>query len=82
MHNTCEDSLLASPLIIDLVILAELSTRITYQCPGQEREGFHSVLSLLSYLLKAVGKEQISFVPLFSHVCFYLANGQAWSTCH
>jgi len=30
LHNTCEDSLLASPLIIDLAILAELMTRITY----------------------------------------------------
>ena len=28
LHNTCEDSLLASPIILDLVILAELSTRI------------------------------------------------------
>jgi myo-inositol-1-phosphate synthase len=53
MHNTCEDSLLASPLIIDLCVLAELMTRITYQCPGEERQSFHSVLSLLSYLLKA-----------------------------
>ena len=28
MHNTCEDSLLASPIIIDLVLLAELITRV------------------------------------------------------
>lgn len=28
MHNTCEDSLLASPLIYDLVIMAELCDRI------------------------------------------------------
>ena len=28
-HNTCEDSFLASPLILDLVILAELCERIT-----------------------------------------------------
>lgn len=28
MHNTCEDSLLATPLIYDLVILAELCERI------------------------------------------------------
>lgn len=34
MHNTCEDSLLASPLIIDLCILAELQTRISYKVPG------------------------------------------------
>lgn len=29
MHNTCEDSLLATPLILDLVILCELCERIT-----------------------------------------------------
>jgi myo-inositol-1-phosphate synthase len=28
MHNTCEDSLLAVPLIIDLAILCEVSERI------------------------------------------------------
>ena len=28
MHNTCEDSLLATPLIYDLVIMAELCERI------------------------------------------------------
>jgi myo-inositol-1-phosphate synthase len=28
MHNTCEDSLLASPLIIDLAVLAELCQRV------------------------------------------------------
>mmetsp|Transcript_22511 Transcript_22511/g.39897 ORF Transcript_22511/g.39897 Transcript_22511/m.39897 type:complete len:525 (-) Transcript_22511:141-1715(-) len=54
MHNTCEDSLLASPLIIDLVILTELFQRITFKVEGaSEFEGFHPVLSLLSYLLKA-----------------------------
>jgi len=28
LHNTCEDSLLATPIILDLVILAELCERI------------------------------------------------------
>lgn len=28
LHNTCEDSLLASPIILDLVIIAELCERI------------------------------------------------------
>lgn len=28
VHNTCEDSLLASPLILDLTILGELCSRI------------------------------------------------------
>jgi len=54
MHNTCEDSLLASPLILDLVILTELFQRITFKLDDQtEYEGFHSVLSLLSFLIKA-----------------------------
>jgi myo-inositol-1-phosphate synthase len=54
MHNTCEDSLLATPLIYDLVILAELCSRITVQKDGTEEwESFHPVLSLLSYMLKA-----------------------------
>jgi len=89
LHNTCEDSLLASPLIIDLVVLCELCERISIRklpsvsklqlsqsrndyedstLPSNlykkrsfvENEGtepqyerFHSVLSILSYLLKA-----------------------------
>lgn len=53
MHNTCEDSLLASPLIIDLVILTELCERIEFKEADGEYEKFHPVLSLLSFLLKA-----------------------------
>jgi myo-inositol-1-phosphate synthase len=54
IHNTCEDSLLASPIILDLAILAELMQRITYKTEEMEDfENFHPVLSILSYLLKA-----------------------------
>ena len=28
LHNTCEDSLLAAPIILDLVIVAEIAERI------------------------------------------------------
>jgi myo-inositol-1-phosphate synthase len=35
LHNTCEDSLLAAPIILDLVLLAELSTRIQLKAEGQ-----------------------------------------------
>jgi len=56
LHNTCEDSLLASPIILDLVMLTELMTRITYQT-GENTSGkfhkFNPILSVLSYLLKA-----------------------------
>ncbi len=54
VHNTCEDSLLAAPIILDLVILAELCQRITFKVRGRgDFQPFHSVLSLLSYLCKA-----------------------------
>jgi myo-inositol-1-phosphate synthase len=56
MHNTCEDSLLATPLIYDLVILGELCDRIRIKKDDgddNEWEAFHPVLSLLSYMLKA-----------------------------
>mmetsp|Transcript_38118 Transcript_38118/g.74490 ORF Transcript_38118/g.74490 Transcript_38118/m.74490 type:complete len:519 (+) Transcript_38118:118-1674(+) len=54
IHNTCEDSLLASPIILDLCILMELCERITVKRDGEtEFSRFHPVLSLLSYLLKA-----------------------------
>merc|ERR1719305_2051121 len=49
LHNTCEDSLLAAPLMIDLVLLAELCGRIKYRCdPAEEFQSFHPVLSMLS----------------------------------
>jgi len=54
MHNTCEDSLLATPLIYDLVILGDLCKRISVKREGEDKwESFHPVLSLLSYMLKA-----------------------------
>lgn len=56
IHNTCEDSLLASPLILDLAILGELCSRIQIKKKGEANSQylpFRSVLSLLSYLCKA-----------------------------
>lgn len=54
VHNTCEDSLLASPLILDLVILAELCQRIKYRVGDDDNfHTFHPVLSILSFLCKA-----------------------------
>lgn len=56
MHNTCEDSLLAAPLILDLAILCELCERIRFKRLEDGDECFekmHCVLSILSYLMKA-----------------------------
>ncbi|XP_072393904.1 uncharacterized protein Inos [Diabrotica undecimpunctata] len=56
IHNTCEDSLLATPIMLDLIILGELFTRIKIKrenSSDDEYTSFHPVLSLLSYLCKA-----------------------------
>lgn len=60
IHNTCEDSLLAAPLMLDLIVLTELCQRIEIQpvstVNGKSTAGytrFHPVLSVLSFLLKA-----------------------------
>ncbi|XP_077300058.1 inositol-3-phosphate synthase isoform X2 [Arctopsyche grandis] len=55
VHNTCEDSLLATPIILDLVLLTELFSRIEFKEANSNRDfsKFHSILSPLSYLLKA-----------------------------
>jgi myo-inositol-1-phosphate synthase len=51
--------LLASPLIIDLVLITEMMTRISWKAQysdgaaTRDYKGFHSVLSILSYMLKA-----------------------------
>ncbi|KAG9010176.1 Myo-inositol-1-phosphate synthase [Tulasnella sp. 427] len=55
IFNECEDSLLASPLILDLTILAELFTRVEYRpaTDAAEYKPLYPILSLLSYMLKA-----------------------------
>lgn len=57
IFNICEDSLLATPLILDLAILAELLTRIQYRIDSPEHtsdefQPLYSVLSLLSYMVR------------------------------
>jgi len=54
IHNTCEDSLLAAPLILDLVILCELMERVQYKVSTDDYfKRFHPICSILSYLTKA-----------------------------
>ncbi|KAK7691965.1 hypothetical protein QCA50_005370 [Cerrena zonata] len=55
IFNECEDSLLATPLILDLTILTELLTRVKYRDASNSTEfaPLYPVLSLLSYMLKA-----------------------------
>ena len=59
IFNVCEDSLLASPLIIDLVLVTEMMTRVQWRAHASDETSaekftnFNSVLSVLSYMLKA-----------------------------
>merc|ERR1712000_236155 len=70
MHNTCEDSLLAAPLILDLVLLAEMTERIKIKKNNEPAaRDFHPVNVLLSYLTKA------PFVPE-GHPCINALNKQ------
>lgn len=53
MHNTVDDSLIAVPMILDLVVLTELCQRIQMKVGDQtEFQAFQPVLSMLSYSLK------------------------------
>ena len=55
IYNVCEDSLLATPLIIDLIILAELFTRIQYRIDSSTGNwhGLGPIMSFLAFMLKA-----------------------------
>jgi myo-inositol-1-phosphate synthase len=35
LYNVCEDSLLAAPIILDLLLITEMFERIHYKTPGQ-----------------------------------------------
>lgn len=52
-YNVCEDSLLAAGVIIDLIVLSELMTRISYKRNEGEWQKLEGVVSFLGYLTKA-----------------------------
>ncbi|KAG8234447.1 hypothetical protein J437_LFUL014193 [Ladona fulva] len=53
IHNVCEDSLLATPLILDLVVLTEFFGRLRIGSTSKTASHLHSALSILGYFLKA-----------------------------
>jgi myo-inositol-1-phosphate synthase len=53
MHNTCEDSLLAAPLILDMCLVAEFLTRVQIRSGDDTFHSLHPVAALLSYWSKA-----------------------------
>jgi len=54
VYNVCEDSLLAAPIILDLLLLTEIFERVQYKVgETDDFQRFNSVLSTLGYLCKA-----------------------------
>jgi len=54
IHNTCEDSLLAAPLIVDMIILMEAFSRIMVKDEKMEKfKHMACIHSVLSFLFKA-----------------------------
>ncbi len=67
IHNVCEDSLLAAPLMLDLVLMTQFLSKIriarisSADCASANSanstshsfQSFHPILSILSFLLKA-----------------------------
>lgn len=51
---TPQDSLLAAPIMLDLVLLTELCQRVSFRTDADpEPQAFHPVLALLAFLFKA-----------------------------
>ena len=54
IHNTCEDSLLAAPLILDMIILMEVFSRVTVKDETMDKfKHMACIHSVLSFLFKA-----------------------------
>jgi len=54
LYNVCEDSLLAAPIILDLLLLTELFERIHWKTDSmKDFTRFDTILSTLGYLCKA-----------------------------
>ncbi|KAG9397408.1 myo-inositol-1-phosphate synthase [Carpediemonas membranifera] len=53
LHNTCEDSLLAAPIIMDMALCGEMLGRLQIREPNGEWENFHPVMNTISFFCKA-----------------------------
>jgi len=53
IYNLCEDSLLAVPIILDIILFSELFSRVSFTLENGVIKHFNSDLSLLSFFFKA-----------------------------
>ena len=71
LHNTCEDSLLAAPIILDLVIVAELTERILIKKGKSMLIDVHTRLTLHHLFLAEEGQFE-RFHPVLSLLSYLL----------
>jgi myo-inositol-1-phosphate synthase len=69
LHNTCEDSLLAAPIILDLVLLAELSTRIQLKAEDQVTTAMQSHLAQILEWTQFISDNELSESTVRSAHC-------------
>ena len=53
IYNLCEDTLLAVPILLDIIMFTELFSRITFELENKEIVSFSTNLSLLSFFFKS-----------------------------
>jgi myo-inositol-1-phosphate synthase len=53
IYNLCEDSLLAVPILLDIIMFSELFSRIKFELENKEIVRFSTNLSLLSFFFKS-----------------------------
>jgi myo-inositol-1-phosphate synthase len=53
IYNLCEDSLLAVPILLDIIMFSELFSRIKFELENKEIVSFSTNLSLLSFFFKS-----------------------------
>jgi myo-inositol-1-phosphate synthase len=73
IHNTCEDTLLAVPLMMDIVLFSEFFSRITFEVDNKEIP-FSSNLSLLSLFFKAPVDDGYPIINSFFKQRYALEN--------
>jgi myo-inositol-1-phosphate synthase len=74
IHNICEDTLLAVPLMLDIILFAEFFSRISFTLKNKTTVPFASNLSLLSLFFKAPVDDNNPIINSFFKQRYALEN--------
>jgi myo-inositol-1-phosphate synthase len=74
IHNTCEDTLLAVPLMLDIILFSEFFSRIKFSFNNEPDVSFSPNLSLLSFFFKAPIDDENPIINSFFKQRYGLEN--------